>query len=163
MLSNSPGVRRYINIDKAFVTGFEIGWKQQLFRNIRHDLTVVYTYGEDQNLNEPLPEIPPLEIMYRLAGNFWKDWILPEILFRQVLKQDRIATSYGENETPAFNVFDFRLSWLATKNITLTGGVENIFDTAYYEHLSRSVRDVSMRPIYSPGRSFYATLTFNFL
>jgi len=163
MMSTSPGVRRYINIDKAFVTGFEIGWKQQLFRNIRHDLSVVYTYGEDQNLNEPLPEIPPLEIKYRLAGNFLKDRILPEILFRQVLKQDRIATSYGETESPAFNVFDFRLSWLVTKNITLTGGVENIFDTAYYEHLSRSVRDVSMRPIYSPGRSFYATLTFNFL
>jgi iron complex outermembrane receptor protein len=163
MMSTSPGVRRFINIDKALVTGFEIEWKQQLFRNIKHDLSVVYTYGEDQKLNEPLPEIPPLEIKYRLSGNFVNDKILPEILFRQVLKQDRIATSYGETESPAFNVFDFRLSWLATQKITVTGGVENIFDTAYYEHLSRTVKDTSQRPIYSPGRSFYATLTFNFL
>jgi iron complex outermembrane receptor protein len=162
-MSTSPGVRRFINIDKAHVSGFEMAWKQTIFPNLKHDFSVVYTYGTDGNLDEPLPEIPPLEIKYRLMGSFVKKRILPEILFRQTFKQDRIATSYGETETPAFNVVDLKLSWLATKNITVTGGVQNLFDTAYYEHLSRSVRDIELRPIYSPGRSFYATLTFNFL
>ena len=162
-MATSPGVRRFVNIENAGISGFEAGWQQQIIQNIRHDFTVVYTYGFNKTLNEPLPEIPPLEIKYRLIGNFVHDKIQPEILFRQVLKQDRIATSYGETASPAFNVFDVRLSWLATKNINATGGVQNLFNKAYYEHLARSVRDVKSRPIYSPGRSFYITLTFNFL
>ena len=114
-------------------------------------------------LQEPLPEIPPLEIVYRLFGNFAKNKLLPEIMFRQVLEQSRIALSYGETETPAFNVVDLKLSWKATKTISVSGGVLNVFNTAYYEHLSRSVRGIENRPIYAPGRSSFITLTFNLM
>jgi iron complex outermembrane recepter protein len=162
-MATSPGVRRFINIDKANISGFELSWKQIILPVLKHDFTVVYTHGKDGKLDEPLPEIPPLEIKYRLLGSFAKEKIIPEILFRQVLKQDRISTSFGETETPAFNVYDVKLTWLAAKNISATGGIQNLFDTAYYEHLSRSIRVAETRPIFSPGRSFYATLTFNFL
>ncbi len=162
-MATSPGVRRYMNIDKALVSGFELEWKQVITGFLKHDFTVVYTYGEDKKLNDPLPEIPPLEIKYRLFGNFLNNKILPELLFRQVLKQDRIATSYGETVSPAFNVMDAKISWIASKTITATGGVLNLFDTAYYEHLSRSAQGAGNRPIYSPGRSLFVTLTFNFL
>ncbi len=162
-MATSPGVRKFTNIDKAFITGFEFVWKQQISANLKHDLSIFYTYGEDQNLNEPLPEIPPLEIKYALKGSFLKNKILPEILIRQTLKQDRIAVSYGETETPAFNVVDFKLTYLPVKKVSFTAGILNVFDVAYYEHLARSVRDVSKRPIYSPGRSFYFTATINFM
>ncbi len=161
-MATSPGVRRYVNIEKALISGFELEWKQVITRFLKHNFTVVYTYGEDKKLNDPLPEIPPLEIKYRLFGNFLNDKILPELTFRQVLKQDRISMSYGETASPAFNVADAKISWVATNAITATGGVLNLFDTAYYEHLSRSILG-SVNPIYSPGRSFFVTLTFNFL
>jgi iron complex outermembrane receptor protein len=79
------------------------------------------------------------------------------------MKQDRIATSYGETETPAFNVVDAKVSWMMSRVFNATGGVQNLFDEAYYEHLARSVRGANARPIYSPGRSFYVTLTISFL
>jgi iron complex outermembrane receptor protein len=161
-MTTSPGVRRYANIDKALITGFELEWKQIISKFLKHDFTVVYTYGEDKKLKEPLPEIPPLEIKYRLFGNFLNEKILPELLFRQVLKQDRISMSYGETVSPSFNVFDAKISWVASRAITATGGILNLFDTAYYEHLSRSILG-SVNPIYSPGRSLFVTLTFNFL
>ncbi len=162
-MATSPGVRRYINIDKALITGFEMEWKQVISGFLHHDLTLVYTYGEDKKLNEPLPEIPPFEIKYRLIGSFVNGKILPEILFRQAFSQNRISISYGETKTPAFNVVDAKVSWVATKAITATGGILNLFDTAYYEHLSRSVLGPGARPIYSPGRSLFVTFTFNFL
>lgn len=160
-LATSPGVRRFVNIEKAQVSGFELGWKQQIFSFLKHDLNVVYTKGTNQMLDEPLPEIPPLEITYRLGAGLLKNSIRPELFYRQALKQDKISASFGESESPAFNVVDFKCSWLPTKAITVSAGVENLFDTAYYEHLARKTPD--KRPIYSPGRSFYATLTFNFL
>jgi iron complex outermembrane receptor protein len=162
-MATSPGVRRYINIEKAQIAGVELDWKQTITGFLKHDLSVVFTYGEDKKLNEPLPEIAPAEFKYRLIGSFVNGKILPELMFRQALKQDRIASSYGETETPAFNVLDAKISWLATKSITASGGILNLFDTAYYEHLSRSVQGLGKRPIYSPGRSYFVTMTFNFL
>jgi len=162
-LSTSPGVRRFVNIDKVRISGFEIGWKQVISQMLKHDLSIVYTYGINKKLDEPLPEIPPLEIDYSLTANFFQNRLLPEITYRRAFKQDRIAVSYGETKTPAFNVFDVKLIWKVSKIITATGGIHNIFDTAYYEHLARSVRGPNVRPIYSPGRSYYFTLTINFL
>lgn len=162
-MPTSPGVRQYVNIDEAFMTGFEASWKYKFARVLSHDFTVFYTYGENKVLDEPLAEIPPLEFKYSLMGSFMNDKLQPEIILRRVCKQDRIATSYGETETPKFMTVDAKATWSINKLLMLTGGVQNIFDEAYYEHLSRSVRNTEKRPIYSPGRSFYATLTLNFL
>jgi len=162
-MPTSPGVRQFVNIDKALMAGFEVAWKYRFAKVLSHDLSLVYTYGENQELNEPLPEIPPLEFKYRLTGSFLKDKIQPEVLIRRVCKQDRIAVSYGETETPRFMTVDAKASWLINNALTFSAGVQNIFDEAYYEHLARSVRNVEARPIYSPGRSFYVTLTVSFL
>ncbi|WP_347841239.1 TonB-dependent receptor domain-containing protein [uncultured Draconibacterium sp.] len=162
-MATSPGVRQFVNIKKAFIAGFEIGWSQQLTKQLLHDFNVVYTYGENQDIDEALPEIPPMEFSYRLSGNFVDGKVQPELFFRHALKQGRVATSYGETETPAFSVVDAKVSWLINNVFSATGGVQNIFDKAYYEHLSRSVRNAEARPIYSPGRSFYVTLTIHFL
>lgn len=162
-MPSSPGVRQFVNIKKAAMAGFEVGWMQQYTTFLGHDLSISYTHGQNQSEDEPLPEIPPFEFRYRLLGSFAKKSVQPEIVLRHVLKQDRIATSYGETETPGFTVVDAKVSWHVKSFITATGGVQNLFDTAYYEHLSRSVRSATARPIYSPGRNYYLTLTINFL
>ena len=141
------------------MAGFEVNWIQKFNRYLSHDLSMVYTFGQDKVADEPLPEIPPFEFRYRLLGNFDKDKVQPEIMFRYAAKQDRIATSYGETKSPAFSLIDAKVSWHLKSMLTATGGVQNLFDVAYYEHLARSVRGVDTRPIYSPGRSFYLTLT----
>lgn len=162
-MSSAPGVRQFVNIGKAFMTGFEGSWKQQFSDNLSHDLSVAYTYGQNKDTDEALPEIPPLDVRYRLAGSFADNKIRPEILFRHAFKQDRVATSYGETETPAFSVVDAKIAWQISAPLSVSGGVLNLLDTAYYEHLARSVRSAEARPIYSPGRSFYITLSLNFL
>jgi len=162
VMATAPGVRQFINIEKARMSGFEITWKQELFPVLSHEMSMNYTYGEDRTLDEPLPEIPPLELRYRLMGSFVRHTLQPEILFRYAAKQDRIATSYGETETPAFTVVDAKLSWQVKAALLATAGVQNVFDTAYYEHLARSVKSTSARPIYSPGRNFYLTATIRF-
>ena len=162
-MPTSPGVRQFVNIEKSLMAGFEFTWKQMLLKNIEQDLRMAYTYGQDRVMNEPLPEIPPFEFRYQLTASFLQDKLQPEIMFRRAFKQDRIATSYGETETPGFNVVNARITWLLNDVFTATGGIDNIFDAAYYEHLARSVRSAEARPIYSPGRSFYVTLTISFL
>ena len=157
-IPSSPGVRQYLNIGEAFKTGFEIAWHQDLFAGLHHHFSVAYTYGQDLELDQALPEIPPLDIRYTLAGSYLKKKLRPEVAFRHVLMQERISPEFGETKTPAFTLLDVQVSYQITPYLQARAGVQNLFDAAYYEHLNRSV--VAMqRPIFAPGRNGFVGVT----
>lgn len=161
-MASAPGVRQFINLDHALHTGFEFSWQQQLFPFLQQQANLAYTYGENKDSGEALPEIPPMEFQYRLSGSFLQDKLQAEIAYRHSFKQDRIATSFGENTTPAFDVVDLKARYQLNRIVSISGGVNNVLDEAYYEHLSRNIAGTN-RPLYSPGRSFAVSLAFNFL
>ncbi len=160
-LPMSPGVRRFTNIGKAYKLGFEFNWKQNLFSGLHHRLGIAYTYAQDLERKEPLPEIAPLDIRYTIFGNFLEDKLQPEFTFRHVLKQTRVSSEYGESKTPGFSILDLKLSYQLLETFRVSAGINNVFDTNYYEHLSRSVRGTT-DPIYSPGRNFYTSFNIGF-
>jgi iron complex outermembrane recepter protein len=162
-LPNSPGVRQYINIDKAFKTGFEINWKQNLIAGLEHNLSLAYTYGLDMEKDEPLPEIAPFDIRYNLYGLFLKNRLRPEVSFRFVSEQNRVSGEFGETITPSFFTLDALVTYTFLKIFSVSTGVQNVFDEAYYEHLNRSVTGTAPRPIYAPGRNFFLSLSLNFM
>jgi len=161
-MASAPGVRQFINIDHALHSGFELSWKQLFGQHLQQQAELAYTYGKNKDSGEALPEIPPMEFRYHLTGNFIHQKLQAEIGYRHSFKQDRIAESYGETETPAFDVIDLKASYRITQAISFRTGVNNLLDESYYEHLSRNMNG-STRPLYSPGRSFYFSLAFNFL
>jgi len=160
LMASAPGVKQFVNINKAVMRGFEIGFNQSITNLLYHRLNLAYTYGKNKEINQPLPEIPPLDIRYSLGANFCKQKFTPELMLRYAAKQGRIAENYGETETPDFTVLDFKASYLFSDHFQIIGGIRNLFNEAYYEHLSRSVKG-SNQAIYAPGRSFYLTLSLN--
>ncbi|TKG94100.1 TonB-dependent receptor [Puteibacter caeruleilacunae] len=159
-MKTAPGVRRFVNIDKATMMGFDIAWHQQWVPQIKSSLSMNYTYGENDDFDEPLPEIAPMEVNVAIEGNFIQNRLFPKVALRHAMEQDRIAETFGEVETPDFTTVDINIRYLITNNISLTGGMSNVFDETYREHLSRYNRSTS-QPIYAPGRNAFATLTFN--
>ena len=157
----SPGVRRFTNIKDAFKTGFEINWQQQILNNLEHQAGIAYTYAEDLEREQPLPEIAPLDFRYTLSGNYLNGKLSPELTFRYVLEQSRISPEFGETETPSFSKLDLRVGYQFSKSGKITGGINNIFDEYYYEHLTRSVRGENLA-IYAPGRNAYVSVNFVF-
>jgi iron complex outermembrane receptor protein len=158
LMPTALGVKQYVNIDKAVMRGFEVSWYQEIGPFLYHKVNLAYTYGKNTVMNQPLPEIPPLDIRYSLGGHFFKDKFHPEFSLRNVSKQNRISSEYGETKTPAFSLIDFKNTYSFNDRIQMIVGVRNISDQAYYEHLSRSVKG-NQRPIYAPGRSYYLTLS----
>jgi iron complex outermembrane receptor protein len=45
--------------------------------------------------------------------------------------------------------------------VTVTAGVQNLFDENYAEHLSRRIAGTQTR-MYAPGRNFYAKVALSF-
>jgi len=162
-LPNAPGVRQFINIDNALMTGLELSYYQSLFENWQHRLSAAFTYGDDLVNQAPLPEIPPLEIDYVLSADLLAKKLKPELLIRRAFAQKRISELYGENTTPAFTVVDLSFSYRLMDQLELASGVQNLFDVSYYNHLTRSIRDANERPIFAPGRNFFVTINVDLM
>ncbi len=160
-IATSPGVRQFVNIKDAFKSGVEINWTQELVLGLQQKVGMAYTYAQDLERDEPLPEIAPLDFRYTLIGNYIDGKLQPELAFRHVMEQSRISTEYGETTTPSFSLLDVKLGYQLTKAARITAGINNIFDDNYYEHLARSVRGDNL-PIFAPGRNAFASLNFVF-
>ena len=160
-LPNSPGVRQFVNINDAFKTGFEVNWTQRLLVGLQQQVGMAYTYAQDLERDEPLPEIAPLDFRYSLIGDYFDGKLQPEVTFRHVMQQSRISAEFGETETPAFSLLNVQVGYNLTKEARLTAGINNLFDENYYEHLNRSVRGNNI-PIFAPGRNAFASINFVF-
>lgn len=162
-MPSSPGVRKYTNIDKAIQTGFEASWTQVLPLGLQHQFSIAYTYAQDLERKEPLPEIAPLDTRFHLSGSYFSHRLKPYVTLRYVIEQARISEEFGETVSPAFALVDLGLSFRFKRVVGISAGIQNLFDTLYYEHLSRSVRDAESTPIYSPGRCFFLALNLDLM
>ncbi|MCH8525207.1 MAG: TonB-dependent receptor, partial [Balneolales bacterium] len=94
-MGTAPGVRRYVNLDRAWLGGVEVSLNQLIGPYINHGAQLAWTYGENLDSNEALPEIAPLDLRYRVGLILWDGRVHPELSVRHVRAQDRVSESFG--------------------------------------------------------------------
>ena len=154
--------KRFINIDEALQYGFEFYWNYKISNTLKFTSDISYTYAQNKDLNEPLPQITPLTA--HAAINFEKATYWFHINSRFVAAQRRVSASFMEQETGDFATFDMSVGVKPIKNLTLGASVLNIFDAAYTEHLNFSYRNSNLLSgrIFEPGRNFTVRASYNF-
>ncbi len=151
--------KRFINIDKAIMTGFEAGISFYFLKNFTFDFNASYTYGQNVTLDEPLPEIPPFTINSGITYAIEK--FSATFSTRAATKQDRVSTSFNESSSPAFKVFNLYLSYSPWQFVDINFSITNMFNENYAEHLSRPYKNMDTNSLYyEPGRSFNFSLRF---
>lgn len=173
----APGVKQFKNIDKAIFTGFEstasytpnasseitfsagytLAWYPSIDKIIIENNQIIETVTLT---NDPVGEMPALEAELRYKYNSKKYNLKPEVLIRATAPQHRVSESYYEESTPGYMIADLSIGWSPYKFLTFTGGVRNILDKAYYDHLNRRLLNSSLK-LYEPGRSFFVVLKFS--
>lgn len=123
-IASAPGVRQYINIKRAMITGFEVGYQQELPFNLLAGLTAAYTYAEDNEHQKPLPEIPPLDMQLVVKGSYFAQKIKPEVLLRHAIEQNRISAEYGETPTESFTIIDAAITYTPRPRISFLVGAK---------------------------------------
>ncbi len=168
------GVKQYVNTDYAIFRGFEMGYNSGTQHKLGFDAIAAITKataaqtnkyivtnnqvtGETLLENDPLPEIPPFESTLSLYYQLLDGKLIPKISSRLVADQRFTSEAYYENYTPGFALLNFSITYKPTKMVTFSGGVNNIFDRAYYEHLNRNITG-STNELYEPGRVLYVNL-----
>ncbi len=151
--------------------------------DIRHRLaggwsvwgSVAYIYAENDTMNVPLAQTPPLEV--KLGSDYTAgNWTMGGVL-RAVARQDRIHYNYGNivgldraSATPGFATLGINASYKPNKSSQVSFGIDNLFDRRYYEHVSMT-NDTSItgylasntsEAIAEPGRTFWVKGQVNF-
>lgn len=160
VVSTAPGVRKFINISTARLSGFEFHWNQQAGNRIRNEFTATYTQGQNRELDQPLPEINPFEIRNKLQAELYKNRITGYISLRHSFEQNRVSAAFSEKTTAAFTVTDLGLNIRPAAKLQFTLAVQNLFNITYKEHLSRYIS--STLPLNSPGRNLVIMGVYHF-
>jgi iron complex outermembrane receptor protein len=169
----------FVNTDLAFLTGFEAFAEVVVMPWLTGYALSSYVQGTDLSRgarvtqaqidgglfasrpdNEPLPSIVPLDNRVGFRIHDPQDqprWML-DFGARIVASQDRVATSLGEIPTSGFTVYNVRGNWQVSDKWAISGGVENIFDKFYREHLDI----ITGAGVYQPGRNFYVVVEMKF-
>ncbi|MQY50822.1 TonB-dependent copper receptor [Rhodocyclus tenuis] len=132
--------------------------------------TLAYVRGNNDTDGKPLAQQPPLEM--RLAINYDDGRLSYGALWRLVAAQNRydlgsgniVANGKDLGRSGGFGVFSLNAGWRPTKGSLITAGVDNVFNKAYAEFLSKSgqssgISGADLFPpntrINEPGRTFW--------
>ncbi|MEM9588680.1 MAG: TonB-dependent receptor [Planctomycetota bacterium] len=161
-----------VNTEYATLTGFEWYTEADLTASCQAFASLNYLDGRDREIGQPLPGIFPLESRLGLrvsdstrANRWGTEWGL-----RIVDNQDRRGTLRAvdptlapialETATPGFTTAYIRGYLRPTDRVSITGGIENLFDKTYFEHLNlrlppQSVGEFGDTFVLSPGITPY--------
>ncbi|MCS7467726.1 TonB-dependent receptor [Stieleria sp. ICT_E10.1] len=169
---------RFVNTDLATLWGMEAYGQTDLTSMFSVFGIVTYLEGRDRSRldparlsafdsrsandtvdAEPLPGIAPLEGRLGLLiqdPTPQRRWGV-ELFARVVDNQDRVAATLEEVATPGFTVYNIR-TYRRFGALLITGGIENVTDKFYREHLDYR----SGLGVFRPGIGFYtgAELTY---
>ncbi|HNW90824.1 MAG TPA: TonB-dependent receptor [Bacteroidales bacterium] len=172
--SGSLGVKQFVNMKSVGFTGAEFGYTSPEKYRLGGSMVAAYTYGYTPTVtkyivtgsnvtgdtilkNDALSEIPPLETTVSIYYKFLKGKLVPKISARIVADQRHVSEAFYEPYTPGFALLNFSVKYNIIKYVSVSGGINNIFDRSYYEHLNRKIIGTSGK-LYEPGRVFYITV-----
>lgn len=161
------------NVD-ANIYGIEISGDYMALDNLYLDYGFSYKRGEKSHplsgqTGTNLPDMRPFKA--NLALNYdYDDANSAKIEFIGATHWDEIDAENGEQKLAGYGIVNLKLSHTFAHHITVTGGVDNLFDKNYaitntYRDLTllttgASVDDVML--LNEPGRYFYANVSYKF-
>ncbi len=158
----SKKAQSYENID-ANIYGGDFSVFSALTENISLEFGVSYQRGKKDNGNfvdNDLIEIPPIKSRVALKYEGLNYSGMLESIYSG--KQKNVDSTLNEQETKSYVVFNLKGS-ANFGNLSINGGIDNIFDKNYYTYLSYLRNPFSSGvKVPEPGRFVYLNLELSF-
>jgi len=143
------------NISEARLYGYEITGEQLFTSWSTMNVTVSYVRGEDTYNNTNLTQIAPLHGNIVLTV---RDHDAGQLSFSLSMNAPQEFVGIGEKRTPGFAVFDMDAVSIPIPfdrfSITIRGGIQNILNKEYRNHLSTIRGNITSEP----GRNFFLSI-----
>jgi len=150
----SAGVKQYENLKYATVMASNVQamWKPVEYIQVLEILK--YNFGQTYG-GDPLPLIAPVNNLLSVTWRKPKYYLQAETEYSAA--QHRINTNFGEVATPSYFLLNLRSGAsieAGGSELTISFGVENVFNKAYSQYLDWGT-------YLRPGRNFYMGLKIN--
>lgn len=166
---NNTRISQVDNVN-ATIMGGEMGINYKLTDTWKTDASLAYSWAQNTDDHQPLPQIPPLEARLGLT---WEkgDWSSTGLL-RLVSSQHRVAINEGNvvgkdfDSSAGFAIFSANAAYRINSYVKVSTGVDNLFDKTYSEHLNlagnSSFGYSANTAVNEPGRTFWAKVNVTF-
>jgi iron complex outermembrane recepter protein len=162
-MNGTPSSR---NID-AQTHGFELTSSYALTNVVKFNSSVAYVKGKNETDGLPLAQLAPLEGRLALAYDDKK--YSYGALLRLVAPKDEVAVGQGNisgqdvAKSGGFGIFSLNAGYKPNKKTLIAAGVDNVFDKAYAEFISRAGASVAgytqTTRVNEPGRTAWLKAT----
>lgn len=162
MMSGDPALM-FDNID-AKMYGADIGYGYKLSDYFSLEGTLSYVRGKRDDKSDNLYRVAPLN--NRLALVYINHGI--ELKIESVLhaKQSKVSVFNDEEKTSGYGIINLLSNYQLTQKLSVSTGVENLFDNYYQDHLAgynrNSDSDVAVGDrLPGMGRNIYVSFAYN--
>ncbi len=155
---------------QARIAGGEAGASYAVTDHWKADITLSYAWGENRTEHRPLPQMPPLDA--RLGLTYEAPHWSAGALWRLATAQHRVARNEGNivgqdlGPSAGFGVFSLNAAYRLDPRLTLSTGVDNVFNKTYAEHVNAATVGltgyVNTLRVNEPGRTLWIKLDTTF-
>ncbi len=141
-----------VNVD-ATIYGLELDASYKPIDALKFYSMLAYTKGKNETMKTTLAQVPPLE--GRLGVSYSQSAWTYGALLRLVSGKNSWHSNYGNiagkdlGASGGFGIFSLNAAYKPSKKITISTGVDNLFDKTYAEFVSRT-GNPSMGPSINP-------------
>lgn len=156
------------NVD-ARSHGLEAGMAWAIDSRWKLESTLAWVRADNRNDGTPLAQQPPLE--GRVALNWREGAWSAGALLRVVAAQERVDVMKGNivgqdiGPSAGFGVFSLNASYRVDSRLSLSSGIDNLFNRTYAEHLSRAGFAVAgfaqTTRVNEPGRTLWFKASYS--
>lgn len=162
-MNGDPTPLQFNNVD-ARMYGFDADYGVQLTTNWGVMGVVSVVRGDRRDIDDNLYRITPDKMSLGLVYDRANWSALLEAV--GVRRQDRVSATSSEATTAGYGLLNLAASWRASDQMTISGGVENLADRYYEDHMAGYNRIMnSVVPVGSrlpgTGRNLYLRLSIN--
>ncbi|WP_053046817.1 TonB-dependent receptor [Thalassomonas viridans] len=164
MMSGDDNPLKFTNVD-AKLYGMDVNWSYQLSEAFSFSGIASYVRGERRDIDDDLYRIAPLNA--QLNVSYQSDALLATLNWQLVDKQDKVSLTNDEQQTAGYGLLNLDVQYYLGASLTLRGGIDNILDKEYENHLGgyNRVKNVDievMDRLRGEGTSIWGELTYSF-
>jgi iron complex outermembrane receptor protein len=164
MMTNDDNPLKFSNVD-AKLYGMDVNFYYNINDNFQLSGIASYVKGERRDIDDNLYRIAPLN--GQVSMSYHNDYLITNLSIVAVSAQDDISLTNGEKTTSGYGLVNIDVEYFVNNEFTLRGGIDNLFDREYQNHLGgynrvKNVETPEMSRLPSEGLSAWVEATYSF-
>ena len=164
MMAGDDNPLKFSNVD-AKLYGADVNWYYNLTDNFQLSGIASYVKGERRDIDDNLYRIAPLN--GQVSVSYHNENVITNLTLVAVAAQDDVSATNTEQATSGYGLVNIDVEYFVTADLTLRGGIDNLLDREYQNHLGgynrvKEVETPVMNRLPSEGLSAWLEATYSF-